>query len=122
MLAFDEIIQHAALERHGTVERVERRQILDARGLVAAQNIAHAGRLKLEDAAGKAARKYFVRFGIVERQVLKTQFHAVALLDQLDRVVDERQRGKAQKIHLKQRQFFQGVHVVLRDNFVFVGL
>ncbi len=103
MFALDEIIEHAALDRPGTVECVQGRQILDARGLVTAQDIAHAGRLKLENTAGQGARKDVVSFRIVERQVLQNQFHAVALFDQLDRIVDKRQRGKAQKIHLEQR-------------------
>ena len=43
-------------------------------------------------------------------------------LDQLQRVVDDGERGQPQKIHLEQIELFQPDHVVLRDNFVFVGL
>ena len=43
-------------------------------------------------------------------------------LDQLERVRDDGERRQAQEVHLEERQLLQAVHVVLRDNFVFVGL
>ena len=54
VLAVDEIVDHAALDRAGPVERVQRAQVLDARGLILAQDVAHAARFKLEHAAGEA--------------------------------------------------------------------
>ena len=89
----------------GPVERVQRGEIFQPRGLVAAQNIAHAGRFELEHAAGKAFAENLVGVGVVERQVFGHQLDAVVLLDQLQRVVDEGERGEAQKVHLEKRSF-----------------
>ncbi len=68
VLAVDEVVDHAALDRAGTVERVERGEVFQARGLVAAQDVAHAVRFKLEDGGGIAARKKLVGGRVVERQ------------------------------------------------------
>ena len=46
----------------------------------------------------------------------------MALLDQPQRILDQRQRGQPQEIHLEQLEFFQAAHVELRHNFVAVGL
>ena len=42
LFAVDEIVDHAALDGAGTVQRVESGEIFDARGLVATENVAHA--------------------------------------------------------------------------------
>ena len=68
LLARNKIVNHAALNWAGAVERVERGQIFDARGIVAAKNVAHAVRFKLEDGGGVSAREKFVRGRVVERQ------------------------------------------------------
>ena len=57
VFALDEVVDHAALYGAGTVERVQRGQVFDAAGLVAAQNVAHARRFELEHAAGEAFEK-----------------------------------------------------------------
>ena len=43
------------------------------------------------------------------------------LLDQLQRVVDQRERGQAQEVHLQKLQLLQAAHIELRDNFFPVG-
>ena len=59
-LALDEVVHHAALDRAGAIERVERGEIFQAAGLIAAQDVAHAAGFKLEDAAGEALAEDFV--------------------------------------------------------------
>ena len=49
----DEVVDHA--HGAGTVEGVERGEVLDRAGLVAAENVAHAAGFKLEDAGGEGA-------------------------------------------------------------------
>ena len=67
-LALDEVIDHAALDRAGTIERVEGGEIFDGGGLVAAQHIAHAAGLELEYSGGeRAVKDLLVGLGIVER-------------------------------------------------------
>ena len=53
VLAVDEVIDHSALDRSGTIESVERAQILDSFRLIADQNVPHAAGFELEDAAGE---------------------------------------------------------------------
>ena len=67
MLAIDEVVDHAALNGAGAVEGVESGEILDARGLIAAKDVAHAVRFKLEDGGGVAAGEEFVGGFVVER-------------------------------------------------------
>ena len=71
-LALDEVVDH--IHRSGTVERIQRGQILDRVGLVAAQNVAHAGRFKLKDAGGERGVKDPPEgLGIVQRDHLDVQ-------------------------------------------------
>ena len=78
-------------------------------------------RFKLEDAAGEALGEDLVGRRVVERQVFDDELDAAVLLDQLERVVDERERGEAEEVHLEKAELLETVHVVLGDNFVFVG-
>ncbi len=55
-----------------------------------------------------------IGFRVVERKVFDAQLHAAMAFDQLQRVVDDGQRGQPQKIHLEQVQLFEADHVVLR--------
>ena len=119
MLALDEVVDHG--HRAGAVERVQRGQVFEAVGLVAAQNVAHAGRFELEHAAGEALAEDLVGRRVVERQIFLDDLHAVALLDHLERVVDEREGGEPEEIHLEKRQLVKTVHVVLGDDFLVVG-
>src|SRR5258708_758263 len=47
-LTLDEVVNHAALDRAGTIESVEGGQVFDSRWLVAPQNVRHAPGFKLE--------------------------------------------------------------------------
>ena len=49
-LALDEVVDHAALDRAGTIDRVQGRQVFHRARLVAPQHVAHALGFKLEDA------------------------------------------------------------------------
>ncbi len=42
----------------------------------------------------------------------------VVLFDQVERVLDHRQRLQPEKIHLQQAEFAERIHRVLRDDFV----
>ena len=122
VLAGDEVVDHAALNRAGTIQRVQRRQIFEARGLVTLQNVAHAVRFKLEYAAGLAAREQRVGFLVVELQAGEIDFHAAIFFDHAHGVVEHRQRGQAEEIHLEQTDALQRIHIVLRGDFFLVRL
>ena len=72
VLAIDEVVDHAALNRAGTVERVQSGEIFDGIRLVAAQHVAHAVRFKLEHAGGQAVVKdLLVGLLVVERNAFE---------------------------------------------------
>ena len=119
MLAIDKIVDHAALNRPRPVQRIQSAQIFNARRLVLAQDIAHAGRFKLEHATSEALGENLIRCGVVERQALGVEFDAVIFFDQSHGLLDDVERSQPEKIHLEKRQLLQPHHVVLRDNFVF---
>src|SRR6185437_1756369 len=114
----NEIVNHSALNRAGAVESIESGQILQTRGLIAPQNFAHAVRFKLKNARSVGACENRVRLGIVERKVGELDVHAAILLDEEHRVVEDRESGEAKKIHLQQADTLEGVHVVLRGDFI----
>ena len=68
VLAIDEIVDHAALNGAGAVKGVERGEIFDASGLIAAKDVAHAVGFKLEDGSGVAAGEKLVGGLVVEGQ------------------------------------------------------
>ncbi len=121
MLAINEVVDHAALNRAWAVQRIQCRQIFDSCWLVTPQDIAHAVRFKLENRGRVASREQLVGLGILQRQVVDLHLHAAILFDHLHRVMQHRQRRQPQKIHFQQADAFQRVHVKLRGDFVAVG-
>ena len=72
VLAVDEVVDHAALNRAGPVERVQRGEVFNGIRLVLAQHIAHAVRFKLEDAGGQSlVENFFVGLVIFERNLFE---------------------------------------------------
>ncbi len=80
VLAFNEVVDHAALNGAGAVEGVERAEVFNALRLIAAKDIAHARRFKLEDAAGEAVGEDVVGLLVVERQVVKDEVRVAVCL------------------------------------------
>ena len=122
VLARDEVVDHAALDWAGPVQRVQRGQILQAGGLIAPQNVAHAVRLKLENAGGVALGEKRVRGSVIKCQSREVYIHAAIHLDQPHGIAEHGECGQAQKIHLQQADALERIHVVLRGDFVFVRL
>ena len=106
----------------GRYKRVQRGEVFEARGLIAPQDVAHAVRLKLEDRRGVAAREKLISSHVVQRQRVQIDLLAAVLLDQLHGVVEHGERGQPQKIHLQQAEALERLHVVLRRDFIAVGL
>ena len=72
MLAVDEVVDHAALNRAGAIERVQGGEIFDRIRLVAAQYVAHAVRFKLEDAGGQPlVENFLIGLLILERNLFQ---------------------------------------------------
>ena len=119
---FDEVIDHAALDGAGTIECVERGQVFDGGGLVASQHVAHAARFKLEDTGRQCAMEdLFVRHLVVEIDSGHVDGDALVLLDELETVVDDSQRGEPKEVHLEQAHLLDGLHIVCGDEVVGLG-
>ena len=121
MLAIDEIVNHAALNRPRPIQRIERRQIFDGVRLVAPQHIAHAVRFKLEHAGSEPAMEDLLVCNWIVRNSIqigeRILFAAVGLY-QLQRVIENRERGQAQEVHFEQAHLLDGNHVECSNNFV----
>ena len=79
-------------------------------------------RFKLEDAAGEALGEDLVGLRVVERKIFDDQLDAAVLLDELQGVLDDGERGQAEEVHLEKAELLEAAHVVLGDDFVFVRL
>ncbi len=120
LLAVDEIVDHAALDGAGAVKRVERGEIFDAGGLVAAENVPHAVGFELEDGGGFSTSEEFVGLGVVQGEIIYVDVRATALLDHSNGIVKHRERRQAKKIHFQQADALERVHIVLRGDFIAV--
>ena len=62
-----------------------------------------------------------VSLRVVQRNRLNVQILPAVRLDQLQAIVNHRQRRQPQEVHLQQAHLFNGLHVVRRHNFVVLG-
>ena len=114
VLAVDVSIHHAAVERAGTIEGRAGDDVADVVRLQPLEQFADAVRLELKHALGVAALQQGVGLRVVQRQLVQVDLLAARLLDQLDRVVEQRQGAQAQEVHLEQADLFQVAHDPLR--------
>ena len=122
VLAVDVVVDDAAAQRTGPVQRVQRDQVLETLRLGLAQRVAHARALELEHAVRLAVLEQLIGLRIVERQLLEVDLVARRLLDVLDRVVEQRERAQAQEVHLQEADALDLLHRPLRRDFAFVLL
>ena len=119
-LARDEIVDHT--HRPGAVKGVQSNQVSEAVGLGAPQDVRHAAAFKLEYPRRQSLSEQLIGLAIVERHTREIQPLAARRFNQLQAVIDNRQRGKPQKVHLEQADGFEVVHRVLRGDFIFAAL
>ena len=101
------------IHRPRPVERIHCDQVFEALGLQLLQPLLHAGRLELEDRGGVAASVEFIGSLVVDGNGFDVDVQAVAFLDQVERLVDDRQGVEAQEVHLQQAAFLDIMAVVL---------
>ena len=101
------------LDRPGTVEGDQRRQVLDGGGPHLLHRPPHAARLQLEHAEGVARGQHLVRPGVAVRQLREVDLHVVDLADHLYGQAEDGEVGQAQEVHLQQPQIGHVVHDVL---------
>jgi hypothetical protein len=79
------------LHRAGTVQRHERRQVIDRVGLELLDGATHTGRFELEGAEGLARTQHLESLGVPVVEIFEVDVDAVALVDQLDGALEDRQ-------------------------------
>ena len=84
VLDVDVVVDHAAFERPGAIERVGGDDVVKMVGLHPLQQVANATAFQLEDALGFAARQQRKGFFVVERKLVQVDPLAGRLLDQVD--------------------------------------
>ena len=62
-----------------------------------------------------------VGFLISQRKILQPEMLSSSLCNQLDRVIENRQRGQPKKIHFEQAHLLNGDHVESSNDFVVLG-
>ena len=118
VLAGDEVVDHPAAQRAGTIERVQRDEIVEALRLGLAQNVAHTRTFKLEDTVGLTVGKDLIRLRIVERNRIEIDDRAGRRADFLDRIVQQRERAETEEVHLEQADALDFLHGPLGRDFV----
>ena len=122
VLALDEIVDDAAAQRSGPVQRIQRDQIIEPLRLRLAQRLPHPGALELEHPQRLAVAEQLVRLRVVERDLLQRQRLSGRFPDVRDGVVQQRQRAQAEEVHLEQADPFDLLHRPLRGDFVLLAL
>ena len=113
VLAVDEFVGHAALERPGPVEGVQGDEVPEDLGPESPQEVLHPRALELEDAVGVAGLEQLERLRVVQGDVVNVQPLPRVLLDEVEGVVDDRQVAQAQQVHLEQADIFDIAHLEL---------
>ena len=113
VLAVDEVVHHAGLERPGAEQGDQGRDVLEAVGLELLDQLLHAARFELEDGGGLATLEEGEGLGVgrvdpfdVDRRGARAQVG----VDGLERPVDDGEGAQAQKVELDQAG---GLDVVL---------
>ena len=108
----DLAIGRDVFHRTGAVQRHQRHDILDAGRLHAPQRIHHAAAFHLEHRHGSGGGVKPVGPGIVQRDQADVDHHA-PLCQQIQRILDHRQRLQPQEVELHQPGGFDPLHVEL---------
>ena len=102
-----------SLSGSGSIERVQRGNIVEARRREAAHQLAHLVALELEDTDRVAEAQHLKDLGIVEGNVVDVDLEAVATLDVLERSLDDREVAQSEKVHLQQTELLDRGRLVL---------
>ena len=110
------------LHRPGPVEGDHGDHVLQPLGPELAKGVPHPRRLQLEDAERPRVGQELVGLGVVERDPLRVDAHAPALLDEPDGVGDDGQRPEPQEVHLEEPELLDRAHRVLGDDLLALGI
>src|SRR5215204_2612877 len=120
VVAVDEVVHHAAVERAGAVEGVEGREVFEGLGAELPADLLHARRLELEDGLGVPLREQLVGLRVVLRDVDPADLAPVHLPDRPAALVDDGQRRQAEEVHLEHARLLEVGHLELRRELLLV--
>ncbi len=117
MLAADEVGDHPALQRSGTVQGQKGDNVLEAIGAQVGEYIAHAGTFQLKHAVRLPPGQQGECLRVVQGQGVHVRDGLAPFFGQLQGIAYDRERLQPQKIELDQPDLFHPFHVVLGDHF-----
>src|SRR5699024_8324404 len=119
VLAINEVLDHAGLERARAVERNQSDDIFEYGWLQALYEAAHTGRFKLEYGGCIALLQQLESNPVIQRDLADIDGRFVPPFQprsrRLHRIVDDSQRAQTQEVELDQTRSFDIVLVELRD-------
>ena len=116
MLAGNEVIHHARLQRPGSKQRDERHQIIELVRPHAFDQVAHATGLKLKHSDGLCLLQQLEGSGVLHRDAADFELGAIiACIDDANGPVDNRQCFQTKEVELNQADRLDIILVELRD-------
>ena len=119
VLAVDEIIDHAGLQRAGPEQRDQRHDVLEAIRLQPADEILHAARLELEDGGGAAGLEQRVGGRVIHGQRAhreRRRLRRPRAVDERRGALDDGERAQSEEVELHQPRRLHVVLVELGDD------
>ena len=126
VLAGDEVVHHAGLQRTRTEQRDQRHDVVEAVRLELAHEVGDAARLELEDRRRPARPQQLERLGVVERNPLEVEGHLACRqplrVDEAHGPVDDRERSQPKEVEFHEPDLLDVVLVELRHDARAAGL
>ena len=119
LLAFD--VARNGIHRSRAIKRYGGDDIFKILRAHIGQKRPHTAAFELEYAVRIAVRYHLIHRVVVKRNILRFEDNA-ALFEQIQRIPDDGQRTKPQKIHLEQTKLLNDPHGVLGRHHIVVGL
>ena len=113
LLAGDEV--RDVVHRARPIEGVHSDKVLEALRVELLEVLFHTGGFDLEDGSGVAAAEELVGRLVVDGDGFDVDILAIALLDELEAVVDDAEGDEAEEVHLEHTHILNVVAVILRD-------
>ena len=112
---------HPPFQRAGPIKCGRRDNVCEFVRLHLGQQIPHPAGLELEDPFRLASLKQCKGWLVIQRQLDGIDIDTAMLLDVLDRLVEDREVAKTQKVHLQQSGLFDRRTFPLRDDIGLTG-
>ena len=115
VLAVRVVLVHVGRHRARTVERHERRDVVEADWSERPHQRPHRAALQLEDPDTVTASQHCEDLVVVEREVVDVRTGPGDALDQVEGALDHREVPQPEEVHLQKAELLDPVHLVLGD-------